>query len=480
MAMTYSDTQLFIDGAWTPAVDGVTIDVFNPASGERIGGLAKAGIADLDRALAAAEKGFKTWRATSAFERAKIMRKAAGLMRERADAIAPIMTQEQGKPLGDAKGEALSSADIIEWFAEEGRRAYGRIIPARAAGVHQLVIKEPVGPVAAFTPWNFPINQAVRKISAALAAGCSIIVKGPEETPASCAELVRAFTDAGVPAGVVQLVYGEPAEISSYLIAHPIIRKMSFTGSTAVGKQLAALAGAHMKRATMELGGHAPVMVFEDADIAGTAKTMAMFKTRNAGQVCVSPTRFLIQNDAFDPFVETFVETIKAVKVGDGMEKGTQMGPLANDRRIPAIEALIQDAVERGGKLLAGGNRIGNRGNFFEPSVLVDVPTEARIMNEEPFGPVAIINRFGTQDEAIAEANRLPYGLAAYAFTRSASTMQALGDQVETGMITINHLGLALPEVPFGGVQDSGYGTEGGADALEPYLVAKFVSQAHS
>ncbi|WP_220129647.1 NAD-dependent succinate-semialdehyde dehydrogenase [Sphingomonas chungangi] len=477
--MSYSDTQLFIDGAWAAAAAGATIAVVNPATGERIGSLAKAGIADLDRALEATQRGFAEWRATSPFDRAKIMRKAAELMRERAEAIAPLMTAEQGKPLADAKAEAMAAADIIDWFADEGRRAYGRIIPARAPGVHQLVVKEPVGPVAAFTPWNFPINQAVRKVSAALASGCSIIVKGPEETPASCAELFRAFHDAGVPAGVVQLVYGEPAEISSYLIAHPVIRKMSFTGSTPVGKQLAALAGQHMKRATMELGGHAPVIVFEDADIAATAKTMAMFKTRNAGQVCVSPTRFMIQNDAFDPFVETFVETIKTVKVGDGMEQGTQMGPLANDRRIPAVEALIRDAVERGGKLLTGGNRIGNRGNFFEPTVLTDVPSGARIMNEEPFGPVAIINRFATEEEAITEANRLPYGLAAYAYARSPKTIQALGDRVETGMITINHLGLALPEVPFGGVKDSGYGTEGGADALEPYLVAKFVTQAY-
>jgi succinate-semialdehyde dehydrogenase/glutarate-semialdehyde dehydrogenase len=478
--MTYSETQLFIDGAWSHAAGGATIDVVNPATGARIGGLARAGTADLDRALAAAEKGYRTWRATGVFERAKIMRRAAELMRERAETIASLLTQEQGKPLAEAKGEAMASGDIIEWFAEEGRRAYGRIVPARAPGVQQLVIKEPVGPVAAFTPWNFPINQAVRKISAALAAGCSIIVKGPEETPASCAELVRAFADAGVPAGVVNLVFGVPAEISTYLISHPIIRKISFTGSTAVGKQLAALAGAHMKRATMELGGHAPVMVFEDADIGAAATTMAMSKVRNAGQVCVSPTRFLIQNDAFDPFVATFVEMIGKVQVGDGLEPGTQMGPLANERRIPAIEALIADAIERGGKLLAGGSRIGNRGNFFQPSVLVDVPVEARIMNEEPFGPVAVINRFSTTDEAIAEANRLPYGLAAYAFTRSAATMQALGDRVEAGMITINHLGLALPELPFGGVRDSGYGTEGGADALEPYLIAKLVTQSYA
>ena len=477
--MTYSDTQLFIDGAWASAADGATIDVVNPATGDRIAGLAKAGIADLDRALAAAEKGYRAWRATSAFDRAKIMRKAAGLMRERAEVTARLMVQEQGKPLAEARVEATLSADLIEWFAEEGRRAYGRIVPARAPNVHQLVIKEPVGPVAAFTPWNFPINQAVRKVSAALASGCSIILKGPEETPASCAELVRAFADAGVPAGVINLVFGVPAEISSYLIAHPVIRKISFTGSTPVGKHLAALAGQHMKRATMELGGHAPVLVFDDADVGGAAKAMLASKTRNAGQVCISPTRFLIQDGVYDPFVEQFVEGYSNVKVGNGLENGTQMGPVANDRRIPAIEAMIQDAVERGGKLLTGGNRIGNRGNFFEPTVLADVPTEAKIMNEEPFGPIVVINRFATQGEAIAEANRLPYGLAAYAFTRSPATMQALGDQIETGMLSINHVGLSLPEVPFGGVRDSGYGTEGGADALEPYLVAKFVTQAY-
>ena len=477
--MTYSDTQLFIDGAWAPAVDGATIDVVNPATGDRIAGLAKAGIADLDRALAAADKGYRVWRATSAFDRAKIMRKAAGLMRERAEDTARLMVQEQGKPLAEARVEAALSADLIEWFAEEGRRAYGRIVPARAPNVHQLVIKEPVGPVAAFTPWNFPINQAVRKVSAALASGCSIILKGPEETPASCAELVRAFADAGVPAGVINLVFGVPAEISSYLIAHPVIRKISFTGSTPVGKHLAALAGQHMKRATMELGGHAPVLVFDDADVGGAAKAMLASKTRNAGQVCISPTRFLIQDGVYDPFVEQFVEGYSSVKVGNGLENDVQMGPLANDRRIPAIEAMIQDAVERGGKLLTGGNRIGNRGNFFEPTVLAEVPTEAKIMNEEPFGPIVVINRFATQEEAIAEANRLPYGLAAYAFTRSPATMQALGDQIETGMLSINHVGLSLPEVPFGGVRDSGYGTEGGADALEPYLVAKFVTQAY-
>ena len=329
----YPDTQLYIDGAWCAAASGRTHPVVNPATGEVIGKFAWAERADLDRALAAAEKGFATWRKVSAYERSKIMRKAADLMRERVQTIAEIMTQEQGKTVAEAKAEILNGADTIDWFAEEGRRTYGRVIPARAEGVYQLVVKEPVGPVAAFTPWNFPINQIVRKLSAALAAGCSIIVKAPEETPASPAELIRAFADAGVPAGAVNLVYGDPAEISSYLIPHPVIRKISFTGSTVVGKQLAALAGLHMKRVTMELGGHAPVIVFDDADVAVAAKAMAASKFRNAGQVCISPTRFLVQEGIYDSFVEQFVANAKALKVGNGLDKETRMGALANPRR---------------------------------------------------------------------------------------------------------------------------------------------------
>ena len=406
------------------------------------------------------------------------MRKAANLFRERADAIAPMLTMEQGKPLAEAKQEVLAGADIIDWFAEEARRAYGRVIPARSEGVYQLVIKEPVGPVAAFTPWNFPINQVVRKLSGALAAGCSIIVKAPEETPASPAELIRAFADAGVPAGVINLVYGNPADISSYLIPHPVIRKVSFTGSVAVGKQLAALAGTHMKRSTMELGGHAPVIVFDDSDVEAAAKSMTFMKFRNAGQVCISPTRFLVQEGVFAKFVESFVAGAKAVKVGDGMEKDTKMGPLANPRRQRAMEAHVGDARKHGGKVLTGGYPIGEKGNFFEPTVITELPKEAMAMNQEPFGPLAIINPFRSFDDAVAEANRLPYGLAAYAWTRSAKTANAIAASVETGMMTINHLGLALPEVPFGGVKDSGYGSEGGSEAIEAYLNPKFVSQA--
>ncbi len=478
MDSNYPNVQLFIDGAWTKAASGRTIAVHNPATGDPIGTVAHADRDDLDRALAAAEKGFHVWRKVSAYERAKLMRKAANLLRDRADAIARLMTLEQGKPLAEARGETLAGADVIDWFAEEARRTYGRVIPARAEGIYQLVLKEPVGPVAAFTPWNFPINQVVRKLSAALAAGCSIIVKPPEETPASPAELIRAFVDAGIPAGVVNVVYGVPAEISEYLIPHPVIRKISFTGSTPVGKHLAALAGAHMKRATMELGGHAPTIVFDDADIDVASKILSASKLRNAGQVCISPTRFLVQEPVFDQFVDKFVAHIKAARVGDGLAADTQMGPMANPRRIQAMETFIGDAVKHGGDLKTGGNRIGNKGNFFEPTVLTNVPRDARIMNEEPFGPVAVISPFRGFDDVVEEANRLPFGLASYAYTRSAKTATAIAAAVEAGMMSINHHGLALPEVPFGGVKDSGYGSEGGLEAIESYLNTKFVSQA--
>lgn len=473
---TYPDVKLYIDGKWRDGVDGKSMAVIDPATEEEIGRLAMASTKDLDEALAAAEKGFAIWRDTSVFDRYKTMRKAAELLRERAEGIAWMMTREQGKPLADSVGEIMRAADTIEWFSEEARRTYGQVIPARSPGVTQMTIKLPVGPVAAFTPWNFPINQIVRKLSAALATGCSIIVKAPEETPASPAELIRAFIDAGVPDGVIGLVYGVPAEISEYLIPHPTIRKISFTGSTPVGKHLASLAGQHMKRATMELGGHAPVMVFNDADVDAAIKIMAPFKTRNAGQVCISPTRFLVQDKVADQFTAGFISALEKTKIGNGLDDGVDMGPMANERRIPVIEEMIADATAKGAKLASGGERIGNKGYFFQPTVLTDVPTDAKMMNDEPFGPVAIVNRFKTYEDAITEANRLPFGLAAYAFTSSGETAQRLGRQVESGMLTINHMGLSLPEVPFGGVKDSGYGTEGGSEAVEAYLETRFVT----
>lgn len=475
--MTYPNVLLHIDGKWRGSNSGKTISVLNPATEEAIGTVAHADKADLDEALAAADKGFKVWRAVAPFERAKVMHKAAAILRERADMIAPLMTMEQGKTLVEAKGETLAAADVIEWFAEEGKRSYGRVIPARGPGVYQLAIKEPVGPVAAFTPWNFPINQVVRKLSAALAAGCSIIVKAPEETPASPAELIRAFVDAGVPAGVVNLVYGVPSEISEYLIPHPIIRKISFTGSTNVGKQLSALAGLHMKRATMELGGHAPVIVFNDADVDAAAKILVGAKYRNAGQVCISPTRFMVQEGVYDRFIEQFVENTKKIKVGNGLDKDSRMGALANPRRVSAIEEMVQDALSKGAKVATGGSRIGNKGYFFEPTVVTDVPKNARAMSEEPFGPLALVSSFAKFDDAAEEANRLPFGLASYAFTSSTKTATAIGAAIEAGMVSINSFGLALPETPFGGVKDSGYGSEGGTEAMDGYFNTKFITQ---
>jgi len=478
MAIAYPNTELHIAGTWRAADAGETIDVINPATGQPIGNVAHARISDLDAALEAAEKAFRGWKEVPAMQRYQVMRKAANLMRERADEIAAIMTMEQGKPVGEAKIETLFGADIIDWFAEEARRTYGRVIPARMDGVTQLVVKEPVGPVAAFTPWNFPINQAVRKISGAVAAGCSIILKGPEETPASCAALVKCFVDAELPDGVVNLVYGIPAEISEYLIPHRTIRKITFTGSTAVGKQLAALAGEHMKRVTMELGGHSPAIVFEDADVEVALNVLTANKFRNAGQVCVSPTRFLVHEKHYDRFVEGFTDFASNLPVGDGLDTNNKMGPLAHDRRVDAIEGFVADAVDKGATIRTGGKRKGNEGYFFEPTVMTDVPLDARIMNEEPFGPVAPISSFSDFDAVVAEANRLDYGLAAYAYTKSAKTAEAIGSAFESGMVSINHHGIGLIETPFGGVKDSGYGSEGGSEAIEAYLNTKFITQA--
>lgn len=473
----YPDTRLFIDDQWTDAADGRTIDVLNPADGQVIGTVAHASVADLDRALVAAERGFEVWRDTTPAKRSTIMRAAAQLLRDRVEMIARTLTLEQGKPLREARGEILAAADIIDWFAEEGFRVYGRLVPHRTdIMIRQMVVKDPVGPVAAFTPWNFPVNQVVRKIAAGLAAGCSLIVKAPEETPASPAALIGAFADAGLPAGVLGLVYGDPAEISGYLIPHPVIRKVTFTGSTAVGKQLAALAGQHMKRSSMELGGHAPVIVCDDADLELVLKTMGPMTFRNAGQVCISPTRFLVQNGVRDEFARALVGHADAIRVGSGLEDDTTMGPLANDRRLAAMDEFHADAVDRGAQVLTGGHRIGEAGNYWAPTVFDEVPTEARLFNDEPFGPVAGIRGFDRLDEAIAEANRLPYGLAGYAFTGSLANADLLTRRVEVGMLWVNMPSMPSAELPFGGIKDSGYGSEGGPEAMECYLNTRAVA----
>lgn len=470
--------QLYIDGAWRNGRGNQTLDVVDPATGQKHGQVAVAELSDLEDACGAAAKGFRQWRAISAYDRCKILSKASALIRERVDEIAPLLTREQGKPIAQARQEVESSADIFNWFAEEGRRVYGRIIPSRVSDVMLSVRREPVGPVAAFSPWNFPLAQAGRKIGAALASGCSIILKGPEETPAALARIVAALHDAGVPAGVVNLVYGVPSQISTFLIPHPSIRKISFTGSTVVGKQLASMAGAHMKRATMELGGHSPTLVFEDANIDLAAKLLTGFKFRNAGQVCTSPARILVHEKVYDALKDNLIERARSMKVSNGFDADVDMGPLANPRRVQAMEGLTQDAVDRGATVVTGGRRIGNQGNFFGPTILENVSHAARIMNDEPFGPIMMLQPFDNFDAMIAEANRLPYGLAAYAYTRSARTAAKVSEAVETGMVSINHHGLGLPETPFGGVKDSGYGSEGGSEAMEPYLISKFVTHS--
>jgi succinate-semialdehyde dehydrogenase / glutarate-semialdehyde dehydrogenase len=472
----YKDVQLFIDGIWCDGSSKRTLDIIDPGSDEIIGQLAHADIADLDRALNAASRAFNVWRNMPGLERSAIMRKAAQILRNRAEEIMPLVTFEQGKPLVESRGEIEKTAEILGFFAEETTRSFGRIIPARTGDVLQMVIREPVGPVAAFTPWNFPLNQLARKIGASLSAGCSMVAKASEETPASAAALVSAFAEAGLPAGTLNLVFGIPDEVSSHLIASPVIRKVSFTGSTAVGKQLAALAGSHMKRVTMELGGHAPAIVFDDANVSLAVKILSANKFRNAGQSCISPTRFLVHDKVYEEFVQNFVAYAQTLHIGHGMDPETMLGPLANGRRVQAIEALVADAREKGALVATGGERLDRKGSYFLPTVLTNVPKNARIMNEEPFGPVAIISSFNEFSEAILEANRLPYGLGAYVYTSSLKTAHAAIGAIESGMVSINHHGFGHPEVPFGGVKDSGYGSEGGSEAVDAYLNTKFAT----
>lgn len=473
--MSYSKLALFIDGAFhvDTADAGQVID---PASGDRLADLPHASTAQLDAAIAAADRAFSAWAATSAYDRSAIIRRAAQLVRDRADAIARILTMEQGKPFAEARGEVLVSADIFDWYAEEGRRAYGRIVPARQPDMRHMVVYEPVGPAVAFTPWNFPALTPARKIGGALAAGCTLILKAAEETPGTAVELVRAFADAGLPAGVLNLVFGDPSMVSAHLLASPLIRKVSFTGSTAVGKHLVRLASENLQRTTMELGGHAPVLVCSDVDVDAVAQTLAAGKYRNAGQVCISPTRFFVHENVIEQFTDRFVASARAISVGNGLEEGTGMGPLANERRITAMEELVADVRARGGTVRTGGTRIGNRGNFFEPTVVTDIGDDALIMTNEPFGPVAPIVPFATLDEAITRANSLPYGLASYAFARSSADVAAISSGLKSGMVGINTLAISNPETPFGGVRESGFGAEGGMEGLQAYFNTKLVS----
>ncbi len=473
-ATRYQNPYLLIAGDRITADDRPWLPVVNPSTGLEIGRLPIASTDDLDRALAASVRGFERWSALTAFDRCGIMRQGATLIRERAEAIATQQTLEGGKRYRDSLMEILGCAEHIEWSAEEGRRLYGRVVPPRSADGRAYVIRQPFGPVVAFTPWNFPGVLPARKMGAGLGAGNSMIVKPAEETPMTALLLAEALIDGGVPADALQIVYGVPSKISAHLIASPVVRKVSFTGSTVVGKALERLAADGVKATTMELGGHAPVIVFADADVENAAEMCAMNKMRNVGQVCISPTRFFVHRNIYAAFVERMASVVAGLHVGDGFNAATDVGPLANARRVDAMERLIFDAVANGARLVTGGKRIAGDGYFFEPTVLADVPPHAAIMNEEPFGPVAVLTSFESFDEVIAEANRLPFGLAGYAFTESISTAHRVAEKLEVGMLSINGFGLGRPETPFGGVKESGFGSD---DAID-YTVAKTVVYA--
>ncbi len=473
----YEDLCLYIDGEFVKGGGRREQDVYDPATGSVIGRLPHASKADLDRALAAAQRAFATWKTVSPMDKGRILRAVGQMTRDRADGIGRNLTLDMGKPLPEAIGELTRCADHCDWHAEECRRIYGRVIPPRLPNVRQLVLREPVGVVAAFTPWNFPYNQAIRKVAAAIGAGCTIVLKGPEDTPSAVVAIARMFHEAGLPPGVLNVVWGVPHEVSEHLIRSPIVRKVSFTGSVPVGKQLAAMAGAHMKRITMELGGHSPVIVCEDAEVERAADLLSTLKFSNAGQVCVSPNRFFVHEKIFDAFMARFIANARQIKVGPGLEADTKMGPLAHERRLPVMAEFVEDATARGGRIETGGMRIGDRGYFWAPTVITHAPDDSKVMTSEPFGPIAPCVPFKDLDDTIARANRLPYGLSSYAFTRSTKNALKIQNGLETGNVNINHFGQALPEAPFGGVKDSGIGSEGGIETFDGYLTTKFVTQ---
>jgi succinate-semialdehyde dehydrogenase/glutarate-semialdehyde dehydrogenase len=473
----YPELSLFIDGQWLSIAGRDASDVINPATGACLGQLPIATLADVDAALDAAQRAFPAWRATPAIERSNILRRAASLIRDRLDHYAWVMTSEQGKPLGEARREAGVAAEMFEWAAEESRRLYGRLIPPRTPRTWQMAVPEPIGPVGGFSGWNAPAGTPSRKISSALAAGCTLVIKPAEETPASALFLARALVDAGLPKGVLNMVFGNPAETSRRIVESPVTRAITFTGSTAIGRQIAVMAAPGFKRTILELGGHAPVLVFADADIQHAANTITQAKFRNAGQICTSPTRILVHESVAAELGDAIAQRARSLRIGNGLAKDVQMGPLSNPRRIAAVTEMVEDATSRGGALLAGGKRIGTEGWFMEPTVISGYDPSWKAAQVEPFGPLAILKSFAQLDEAIAEANRLPFGLAAYVFTRNTTTAMNASDAIESGVVCINNCQHAFPETPFGGVKDSGLGKEGGIEGIEAFTQYKYVSQ---
>lgn len=475
--MDYPELSLYINGVRISGQGRDSINVQDPATEEVLGQLPVATADDIQAALAAAEAGFRQWREVSAVDRSAILRRAAALMRERIDTLAWLITRELGKPLPESQKEVITAAEMFEWAAEEARRLYGRVIPPRAPGMRQLAMPEPVGPVAAFAGWNAPAITPSRKIAGALAAGCSIVIKPSEETPGIALEIARALEDAGLPAGVLNMLFGDPGAISRALIESPITRMVTFTGSTAIGRELATLAARGLKRATLELGGHAPVLLYDDADVETAVGALLSAKLRNSGQICTSPTRFYVQRGIYDHFAEAMASRSAQWRVGNGLETGVQMGPLANPRRLTAMQNMVADAQAHGAELLTGGKPIDGPGWFWQPTVLRDVSTECQAANVEPFGPLAILHPFDEMDEGLALANRVPFGLAAYVFTRDIKCAQIAGDGIDSGVVCINHCQASLPETPFGGFKDSGLGKEGGVEGIQEFLRVKYISQ---
>ncbi|MFK7944754.1 MAG: NAD-dependent succinate-semialdehyde dehydrogenase [Paracoccaceae bacterium] len=475
--MSYEKLDLLINGQFRQGSGGDAEDVLNPATEEVLGQVPHASKADIEEALDATAAGFEVWRNTTALARQAIINKACDIMAADIDRISRNMTMEMGKPFGESKIEMNVGIDILRWYGEEGKRAYGRIIPARVPGLRQMAMKEPVGPASAFVAWNFPCVNVVRKIGAALGAGCSLIIKPSEETPGTAVAIARAFQEAGLPDGVLNMVFGVPDAVSRQVLADPRIRKLSFTGSVPVGKHLQKLAADNLIRCTMELGGHSPVIIFDDADVDNAVNVIGNNKFRNAGQVCISPTRFYVQENVYNKFVDGFTEVAKGLNVGNGMDDGVQMGPLVAERRLPVMEGWVNDAKDHGATVTTGGERMGNQGYFWAPTIMRDVPEDARIMNEEPFGPVAPVASFKSMDEVVEKANKLEFGLASYVFTSDGKKAKAMEGAINAGLVGVNHPMVSMPETPFGGVNESGYGHEGGTEGLECFLRTKFVTE---
>jgi succinate-semialdehyde dehydrogenase/glutarate-semialdehyde dehydrogenase len=478
--MAYEKLELLINGKWRQGSDNKTEPVYNPATSETIGDLPHASKADLDEALESNAEAFKSWRNEAPLNRQKIIENACRILESRSNEVAENLTKEMGKPLAEAKGELAIGLDVLRWYGEEGKRAYGRIVPSRMPGMSQTVLKDPIGPVIAFVAWNFPVMNVVRKVGGALAAGCTITIKPSEETPGTAIAIGRALMEAGLPAGVLNIVFGVPSEVSEHLCSSSIPRKLSFTGSIPVGKHLQKLAAENMIRCTMELGGHSPLMVFDDTDIAAAAKISVAGKFRNAGQVCVSPTRFLVQDSVKDQFIKAVLDETNKIKVGNGLEDGIVMGPLIADRRIEIMDSFVKDAVDSGAELNLGGHRLNRDGSFYAPTVLSNVSDNAKIMNEEPFGPLLPIDSFKSVDEVIDRANRLEFGLASYAFTNDPKIVNALRSEIQAGLLAVNSTAVSTPETPFGGIKHSGYGSEGGVEGLDAFLVTRFISEIYN